>query len=242
MPITCKLSNDERRAAIIKAVRRVFAEKGFHGTTTRELAVAAGVSEALLFKHFPNKEALYTAMLQSCCNEQDSGTMEQLDALEDSAQTLVVLVHLLVSRMLRWRMPADDEASLPARLVLRSLTGDGEFARLFLQGLPAQWVRKVAASISAAVAAGDAVAGPVSPGLQGWFAHHLGAMLAIHLLPERPIVDYGVSGDQLVDQAVWFILRGMGIKDAAIQRHYQPKKLLQEPGVENPPAEFRRRR
>ena len=50
-----KLSGDERRAAIIKAVQRVFAEKGFDGTTTRELASAAGVSEALLFKHFPNK-------------------------------------------------------------------------------------------------------------------------------------------------------------------------------------------
>ena len=57
-----KLSGNERRAAIVKAVREVFAEKGFDGTTTRELAAAAGVSEALLFKHFPNKEALYSAM------------------------------------------------------------------------------------------------------------------------------------------------------------------------------------
>jgi AcrR family transcriptional regulator len=38
------LRNEERRAAIIKAVRRVFAEKGFDGTATRELPVAAGVS------------------------------------------------------------------------------------------------------------------------------------------------------------------------------------------------------
>ena len=67
-----KLTGDERRAAIIKAVQQVFAEKGFDGTTTRELAVAAGVSEALLFKHFPNKEALYSAMQLSCCNERDS--------------------------------------------------------------------------------------------------------------------------------------------------------------------------
>ena len=48
-PPRAKLSGEERRAAIIKAVRRLFAEKGFHGTTTRELAEAAGVSEALLF-------------------------------------------------------------------------------------------------------------------------------------------------------------------------------------------------
>ena len=82
MKSTIKLSSEERRASIIKAVRRVFAEKGFHGTTTRELAMAAGVSEALLFKHFPNKEALYSAMEVSCCNEQDSSMLERLKERE----------------------------------------------------------------------------------------------------------------------------------------------------------------
>src|SRR5438552_16820240 len=100
MNANLKLSCDERRAAIVKAVRRVFAEKGFHGTTTRELADAAGVSEALLFKHFPNKEALYSAMQLSCCNEQDHDRLERLKALEPSASTLVVMVYLLVSRTL----------------------------------------------------------------------------------------------------------------------------------------------
>src|SRR3954464_2926091 len=94
-----KLSSSERRAAIIKAVQRVFSEKGFDGTTTRELADAAGVSEGLLFKHFPNKEALFTAMQLSCCNEEDQERYERLRALEPSAATLVLLVHFLVSRV-----------------------------------------------------------------------------------------------------------------------------------------------
>src|SRR5580698_6361738 len=125
-----KLSSDERRAAIIKAVRQVFAEKGFDGTTTRELAVAAGVSEALLFKHFPNKEALYSAMQLSCCNERDSEQIERLKALEPSASTLALLVHMFVTRILAVR-ERDDEQSIHARLMLHSLTEDGEFARLF---------------------------------------------------------------------------------------------------------------
>ncbi|MGA7699839.1 MAG: helix-turn-helix domain-containing protein, partial [Thermoguttaceae bacterium] len=70
MRLAAKLSGQERRAAIIKAVQRVFVEKGFHGTTTRELAEAAGVSEALLFKHFPSKEALYAAIQVSCFEEE----------------------------------------------------------------------------------------------------------------------------------------------------------------------------
>src|SRR5882724_409297 len=99
MKTIAKLSSEQRRAAIIKAVRRVFAEKGFDGTTTRELAVAAGVSESLLFKHFPNKEALYSAMQISCCNEQTSAVVERLKALEPSASTLVVLIHFIISRI-----------------------------------------------------------------------------------------------------------------------------------------------
>src|SRR5215831_7565828 len=113
-----KLSYEERRVAIINAVRRVFAEKGFHGTTTRELAEAAGVSEALLFKHFPDKESLYSAMQISCC-AQDPGKGERLMALEPSASTLVFLVHLLFSHMLE--PGQDDEDVIQSRLMLRSL-------------------------------------------------------------------------------------------------------------------------
>src|SRR2546427_3283853 len=94
-----KVSGVERRPAIIKSVQRVFAEKGFHGTTTRELADAAGVSEALLFKHFPSKEALFSAMLLSCCGEQNQGRIERLKALEPSASTMVLMVHFLVSHV-----------------------------------------------------------------------------------------------------------------------------------------------
>src|SRR5262245_47908348 len=121
MKPTSKLSAEQRRAAIIKAVRRLFAEKGFDGSTTRELADAAGVSEALLFKHFPNKEALFAAMQLSCCTEQDIGTLERLQALEPSASTLVLLVHFLVSKVVGGCGSGDDERVIQNRLILRSL-------------------------------------------------------------------------------------------------------------------------
>src|SRR3954447_12796200 len=104
-----KLSAEQRRAAILGAARRVFAEKGLHGTTTRELAEAAGVSEALLFKHFPTKEALFSAMQRSCCDEQTLGRFERLKALEPSSLTLVVMVHFLVSVVLSWDDAPDEE-------------------------------------------------------------------------------------------------------------------------------------
>src|SRR2546428_176813 len=110
MKTSSRLSGDERREAIVKAVRKVFAEKGFHGTTTRELACAAGVSEALLFKHFPSKEALYSAMQCSCGKEQVAGEVQKMMALEPSASTLVHMVHFLVSKMvLGWSKHSADE-------------------------------------------------------------------------------------------------------------------------------------
>jgi len=123
------LSAEQRRAAIIVAVRRVFAERGFHGTTTRALAAAAGVSEALLFKHFPDKEALFSAM-QLACSSQDMDRYERLEALEPSASTLVLMVHFLVSVIVRAGTSGDDERVIQDRLALRSLTEDGEFVRL----------------------------------------------------------------------------------------------------------------
>ncbi len=53
----------ERQAAIIAAAAALFAAKGFNGTTTKEIAREAGISEALVFKHFPTKRALYAAIL-----------------------------------------------------------------------------------------------------------------------------------------------------------------------------------
>ncbi|ALE07527.1 hypothetical protein AL755_21970 [Arthrobacter sp. ERGS1:01] len=53
-----RLSADDRRAEISGAARSLFATNGYHATTTRELARAAGVSDALLYRHFANKRDL----------------------------------------------------------------------------------------------------------------------------------------------------------------------------------------
>jgi AcrR family transcriptional regulator len=60
---TPRASSQERQAGLIAAAASLFAAKGFKGTTTREIAKATGVSEALLFKYFPTKRALYAAIL-----------------------------------------------------------------------------------------------------------------------------------------------------------------------------------
>jgi len=217
-----RLNSEERRAAIIKAVQRVFAEKGFDGTTTRELAEEAGVSEALLFKHFPNKEALYSAMQTSCCHGKDP-VIERLRALEPSTSTLVTLVHFMFSRKVGVR--ADEEGVVHMRLMYRSMLEDGEFARLHLSHLAAGWIGKIEECLKAAVQAGDAVDEPVLRNLGGWFCHHLAVILQLTSSPSPPVVNYKAPRAKLVEQAVWFVLRGMGVKEEAIKRYYNPKAL-----------------
>lgn len=218
-----KLPAQERRAAIIKAVRTVFVEKGFHAATTRELAEVAGVSEALLFKHFPSKEALYDAMQASCCEEERSTGFEEID-LPASTASLVALVHRLISRLLEVGQ-SDGNRQAFARLFLRSLIDEGEFARKAVQGGPSRWVRKVEECLLAAIDAGDAVDGQVQPALAGWLAHQVAATVMIHTLPSQPVIDFGFSRQELVEQTVWFCLRGMGLSDEAIRRNYTTETM-----------------
>ena len=46
------------------AALRLFAQKGFSGTRTKEIAKKAGISEALIFQHFKTKEGLYNEALK----------------------------------------------------------------------------------------------------------------------------------------------------------------------------------
>jgi AcrR family transcriptional regulator len=74
-------SSQERQASLIQAATTLFAKKGFNGTTTKEIARAAGISEALVFKHFPTKRALYAAILAEKVT-----VSELLSAMEESAK------------------------------------------------------------------------------------------------------------------------------------------------------------
>jgi AcrR family transcriptional regulator len=57
---------DERRETILQAAERVFAARGLHGTPTLEIAKAAGISQAYLFRLFPTKAELFLALNDRC--------------------------------------------------------------------------------------------------------------------------------------------------------------------------------
>lgn len=58
-----RMSAEERRNQIVQIAAELFSQKGFRGTTTKEVAARAGVSEAIIFRHFATKDDLYAAIL-----------------------------------------------------------------------------------------------------------------------------------------------------------------------------------
>jgi AcrR family transcriptional regulator len=52
-----------KKSAILEAALQLFSEMGYTGTSTRMIAMKAGVSEGLIFRHFKNKEGLLNVLL-----------------------------------------------------------------------------------------------------------------------------------------------------------------------------------
>jgi len=71
----------ERRQQIVEVAGGLFSRYGFKGTTTREIASEAGISEATIFKHFSGKKALFEAIIDRCCND-ESGAFMLIKRLE----------------------------------------------------------------------------------------------------------------------------------------------------------------
>jgi AcrR family transcriptional regulator len=208
------MTSDLRRQLILSAAKRCFARHGFAGTTTKSVATAASISEGLLFKHFPSKAALYAEILSEEC-EADPDLMHLL-ALEPSTASLVELVRGMVDHFMR--ITDDEEEAQRLRLMTTSHLDDGEFARL-LFGKVGELIGPVfTSSLERAIAAGEASRIGSEPLNLFWFAHHTVMMAALAKLPAVPCLTYGNAAD-LERQLCEFILRGIGLNEAAIASH-----------------------
>src|SRR6185295_7454930 len=53
----------QTRQAILDAALHLFAEKGYFGTSLRDIATVVGVRESALYNYFPGKDALFNALI-----------------------------------------------------------------------------------------------------------------------------------------------------------------------------------
>jgi AcrR family transcriptional regulator len=116
-----------RKLQILREAMSLFSQRGFQGTTTKEIAAAAGVSEAMLFKHFANKQELYSAILdhKACLHDEMDPSQIVAEAVarkDDRAVFEGLALHALEQH------ECDPEFQ---RLLLHSALEEHELARMF---------------------------------------------------------------------------------------------------------------
>lgn len=113
-----RMSGDERREQILRTAIELFSKYGFNGTTTKKIASAAGISEAMVFRHFATKDELYEAILHSkICEGGDTHFPWEED------------------HELAYAMENDDDAEvffILAKCFLEKQKADEDFIRLML--------------------------------------------------------------------------------------------------------------
>lgn len=105
---------------IIRAAEPLFAVHGYDGVSMQRIAVAAGVSKANIYHHFPSKKALYLAVLRYALEDIQALLTELHQAEGDSREKLAHFARAQLEHLL--------EHDCLARLVLRELL-DGDHAR-----------------------------------------------------------------------------------------------------------------
>lgn len=139
-----RIAAAQRRRQILEVATELFAERGFQGTTTHEIADRAGVNEALVFRHFPRKQDLYWAVIDFKCR---AGTgrrrMEELLRTHgDEAERLAAIAAGILRR-------ARADQSL-TRLLLFSALENHRLSHRFFRTYMASYYESLADYIRAA--------------------------------------------------------------------------------------------
>jgi len=96
-------SETETKKRILDAAQKLFARKGYEGTTTRELAHEAGVAEGTIFRHFPNKKAILVEVATAGWVELLTDLLTELSEMGSYKAVAQVMRH----RMLNFRANSD---------------------------------------------------------------------------------------------------------------------------------------
>jgi AcrR family transcriptional regulator len=95
-----RLSAPDRKKQLLEVATRLFAQQGYAGTTTRQIATECGVTEAILFRHFPSKEELYWQVIEA--KRVSRGFLQRLkEILESDMSPMEVCVAIAKDRLER---------------------------------------------------------------------------------------------------------------------------------------------
>jgi AcrR family transcriptional regulator len=144
-----RLPAPDRRRQIMAVAMKLFAQRGFRGTTTRQIAERAGVNEAIVFRHFPRKEDLYWAILDCKCRS--AGWRRQLEAdlraSTDDDKAFAAIAEGILRR--------NTEDTTLSRLLLFSALNHHRLSHRFFRTHVASYYEALAAHIRERIRAGE---------------------------------------------------------------------------------------
>jgi len=210
-----RISGPERKALILDQARHAFAKFGFEATRTQDIARAAQVSEALVYRHFPTKQALYRAVLRRAIREQNANH-DFIGLKEVSPRGLVTNLRVYFEVALG---NGPDEVKEGFRLMLASVAGDGSFASLIYRRSNRMINERVRRALLLAHANGDIVGKVLDARNTSMFTEHIGTMANTLSRLGAKGSPYAGDSETIIHDAVWFCCRGLGFTEAAISRY-----------------------
>ncbi len=181
---TKRMKHQERRAAILESAAEVFARTGYDGATTARLAEAAGVSEPVLYRHFPDKEQLYCATLEWAAQQ----TIAEWDALIRGIDN--VRERLLAIAAVNQQLSGGQASHYAVLLSAPATLGQAGPVRQTVQAAFSSLEGYLAALIASGQQRGELRA-DVSPSASAWtllslgFAHRLTSELELQVSGDR---------------------------------------------------------
>jgi AcrR family transcriptional regulator len=91
----------ERKKQILKCAVKVFAKSNYYNTKVADIAHAAGISEAMIYRHFPSKKAIFLAVLQHMSDRIITFWKEEIDPTTGPLEMLRVMGLGYYQRMIR---------------------------------------------------------------------------------------------------------------------------------------------
>lgn len=160
-----RLPAAKRKTQLLDTAASVFASMGYHGTTTSELAKAAGVSEPIIYRHFESKKGLFIELIERTGQDTLSAWKKALADLSDPAERLV--------RLLASNPMVEAKAQVRYRVIVQAMTEtqDPDITAA-LQAHILRLHAFIAAELQAAQDAGVAKAA-FSSELVGWLLIHI---------------------------------------------------------------------
>lgn len=224
-PIKCgRVSSEERKKMIVEAAAPLFAEYGFAGTTTKQIAKTAGVSEGLIFKYFPSKEILYQEM-QNCITTGKQALMEVMMGMPNNSDTLILFIYFFYEILVLKKHQHSEQQEIVTRLMLHSLLEDGHYVEGFFKDRVNVVMDKLYVCFDKAVEDGEIIEDFIPPNPALWFGHYINLSLSFIQLPDKPLNDHKCTKEEFLSYIFHYALRGMGYKDEVIKEKAKPGKL-----------------